>query len=292
MADRDTPRPSSPSAAKRMKSTAQRNTEIELRLRRMLFRRGYRYRLHTRVPGVTRARPDFAFIRERVAVFVDSCFWHGCQIHGSMPKKHRRWWASKLKANMNRDRRHSIELRSAGWRVVRVWEHEHPKRASVRIEEAIRASRLRSLRKRFAQTVLKFRTEPTLRVNLRLAISANTRRHLRHIGVAAPFVILTPFNPAGRQSSRDANRALLGRLREDLAKQRLAWIDADGSSINRKHSERGCAFSASIQEAATAGKAWSQDAVFWFDGRRFWVVPSGSPDKAIALPRKASREPR
>src|SRR2546429_5981572 len=48
-----------------------------------IYRRGYRYKLHPSLKGVTRARPDFVFMRERVVVFVDGCFWHWCPQHGT-----------------------------------------------------------------------------------------------------------------------------------------------------------------------------------------------------------------
>lgn len=69
-------------------------------------------------------KPDFVFRRERVAVFVDGCFWHRCPHHSRLPGNNRKFWAQKLSRNVERDRLANRELRKAGWRVVRVWEHD------------------------------------------------------------------------------------------------------------------------------------------------------------------------
>jgi DNA mismatch endonuclease (patch repair protein) len=69
-------------------------------------------------------KPDFVFRRERVAVFVDGCFWHGCPKpkHAPLPKTRAEWWAAKLARNRARDLLVTRTLRKAGWRVVRIWE--------------------------------------------------------------------------------------------------------------------------------------------------------------------------
>lgn len=97
-----------------------KNTRPERRFRAMLRAagiRGWRCNLHG-VPGT----PDVAFLRERVAVFVDSCFWHACPVHGRTPKHDADFWSWKLRANSERDARVDGELASSGWRVVRFFE--------------------------------------------------------------------------------------------------------------------------------------------------------------------------
>jgi DNA mismatch endonuclease, patch repair protein len=69
-----------------------------------------------------RVRPDFVFRRERVAVFVDGCFWHGCPRHATRPVGNRTFWDAKLARNKARDREVSRALRRAGWTVLRIWE--------------------------------------------------------------------------------------------------------------------------------------------------------------------------
>ena len=109
-----------------MVNTPQRDTPFEMRVRRILHARGFRYRVDRPMPGVTRSRPDVVFPTERIAVYLDGCFWHSCPIHGTMPAAGREWWAAKLQANIERDRRHTEELEAAGWLAARFWEHEDP----------------------------------------------------------------------------------------------------------------------------------------------------------------------
>lgn len=97
-----------------------RDTGIEVRLRKELWREGFRYRIDHKVHGI---KVDLAFPRYRLVVFVDGCFWHGCPTHYTVPKSSREFWAEKLRANVERDRRQTKKLEDNGWRVVRVLEH-------------------------------------------------------------------------------------------------------------------------------------------------------------------------
>ena len=85
------------------------------------------WRRHQNVFG----KPDFIFRRNRLAVFVDGCFWHGCPKHCKIPAGNRAFWERKFAANKARDRRVNRELRKLGWRVVRIWEHDLTKRGEV-----------------------------------------------------------------------------------------------------------------------------------------------------------------
>ena len=67
---------------------------------------------------------DFVFRKERLAVFVDGCFWHACPRHGTMPAGNRAFWKPKLARNTERDRMVTRSLRKAGWTVLRIWEHD------------------------------------------------------------------------------------------------------------------------------------------------------------------------
>jgi DNA mismatch endonuclease (patch repair protein) len=67
--------------------------------------------------------PDFAFPKHRLAVFVDGCFWHGCPKHFRKPGENRKYWHEKILRNQKRDQLVTKTLRSAGWRVLRIWEH-------------------------------------------------------------------------------------------------------------------------------------------------------------------------
>ena len=130
--------PSSPEVSERMSRVRNRDTAAEMALRRELHRRGLRYRVNFKIPGLGRTRPDIAFTRQKIAVFVDGCFWHRCPEHATFPKANAEWWAKKLDVNVRRDREIDDALREAGWTAVRVWEHEDPAEAADRIESLVR----------------------------------------------------------------------------------------------------------------------------------------------------------
>lgn len=98
---------------------------------------GYRFRVHAQpLPGL-RCIADLVFPRKRLAVFVDGCFWHGCPVHGHIPKTNARYWREKIQRTISRDNRNNRGLEAAGWVVVRVWEHENPVSAAERILSAM-----------------------------------------------------------------------------------------------------------------------------------------------------------
>lgn len=68
-------------------------------------------------------KPDLAHRRSKTAVFIDSCFWHGCSKHVRMPSSNRQYWIKKIARNRSRDLRVNKDLRSSGWLVMRIWEH-------------------------------------------------------------------------------------------------------------------------------------------------------------------------
>ena len=121
-----------------MSRLGQRDTAPELALRSALHRRGLRFRVdRPPVPGI-RTRADIVFPRQKVAVYVDGCFWHGCPDHGTMPKANSGFWGQKLARNKERDYEINEALAHRGWTVVRVWEHEDPVAAADRLEPVVR----------------------------------------------------------------------------------------------------------------------------------------------------------
>jgi DNA mismatch endonuclease (patch repair protein) len=73
-------------------------------------------------------KPDFVFPKNRLAVFVDGCFWHCCPKHGTIPKGNHEFWKRKLSANKRRDRIVNQTLRQSTWQVIRIWECELARR--------------------------------------------------------------------------------------------------------------------------------------------------------------------
>lgn len=97
-----------------------KNTSPEMAVRKLVFRMGYRYRLHRRdLPGT----PDLVFISLKKIIFTHGCFWHqhGCHLTRS-PHSNLKYWVPKLKRNVARDRNAIRELRGLGWRVLVIWE--------------------------------------------------------------------------------------------------------------------------------------------------------------------------
>lgn len=113
------------------------NASTEWALRARLVAEGMSgFTLHADLPG----SPDFAFPDERVAVFTDGCFWHGCPQHHNKPDNNSSFWTEKIQRNKERDRRVTDQLENAGWEVIRIWEHElvnSPEDAVERVREAV-----------------------------------------------------------------------------------------------------------------------------------------------------------
>jgi len=121
-----------------------RNTGPEMRLRSLLHRAGFRFRLYAKdLPG----KPDIVLPKYHVVIFVHGCFWHrhkGCR-NATMPSTRAEFWRTKFDSNVNRDERNQAALRAAGWTVYTVWECELESNAtgiveklSLDIREAIR----------------------------------------------------------------------------------------------------------------------------------------------------------
>lgn len=102
-----------------MSAIRSKHTKPEVVLRRMLWEKGYRYRLH-----YGREKIDIAFPGRKIAIFVDGCFWHQCPMHSHVPKSNMGYWVPKLKKNKLRAKKKDARLRAAGWKVLHVWEHE------------------------------------------------------------------------------------------------------------------------------------------------------------------------
>jgi len=134
------PSASSPEVRRRMQSVRQRDTSVEMRLRSALHRMGFRYRVDQRPLPEVKRRADLVFPTERIAVFVDGCFWHVCPFHATWPKTNADWWREKLEANRTRDAATDAELQARGWTVVRIWGHESVQEAVERVaDQVIRA---------------------------------------------------------------------------------------------------------------------------------------------------------
>lgn len=111
----------SPHTRSRMMSGIKgKNTKPEILIRKALFRRGFRYRLHERnIPG----RPDLVLKKHNAVVFINGCFWHCHDCHlFKWPQTRTEFWSKKLDSNRLRDIRNQQQLEKDGWRILTVWE--------------------------------------------------------------------------------------------------------------------------------------------------------------------------
>ncbi len=106
--------------ARIMSRIGSKNTKLETKFRRRVSSVGLKYRLHYNITG----KPDFVFVSKRIAVFVDSCFWHGCKKHFRQPSSNKKYWIQKIERNSKRDKEVAKKLKQDGWNVLRFWEHE------------------------------------------------------------------------------------------------------------------------------------------------------------------------
>lgn len=124
-----------------MQSNKGRDTKPELALRSAVHALGLRYRVSTPPIEGLRRTADLVFTRARVAVFLDGCFWHGCPEHHTVAVTNARFWSDKVEGNQARDRDTDRRLGEAGWLSVRIWEHEDPLQAALRVRDAVMARR-------------------------------------------------------------------------------------------------------------------------------------------------------
>ena len=97
-----------------------KNTGIELEMFRQLNHKGIRYKKHYKIAG----RPDIAFPEWKIAVFLDSDFWHGWQFPRWEKRLPNKYWRDRIKCNIRRDRNNFEKLRNGDWKVIRIWGHE------------------------------------------------------------------------------------------------------------------------------------------------------------------------
>lgn len=103
-----------------MSKIRSKDTTPEIFIRKLLFKKGYRYRVHySKLPG----NPDLAFPKYHAVIFVHGCFWHGHNCHiFSLPKSKFKFWKEKITKNQKRDAQAYEKLSGLGWRICTIWE--------------------------------------------------------------------------------------------------------------------------------------------------------------------------
>ncbi|MCU1325403.1 MAG: Fis family transcriptional regulator [Bryobacterales bacterium] len=130
-----------PKISSRMARIRSRDTKPEVLLRRALRELGLGYRINLRPVPTLRRTGDIVFLRAKVVVMVDGCFWHGCPQHYRPARRNSVFWDQKIAGNIARDVETSRELLARGWLVVRVWEHEEPRDAARNIADLVASRR-------------------------------------------------------------------------------------------------------------------------------------------------------
>ncbi|NNK96321.1 MAG: DNA mismatch endonuclease Vsr [Desulfobacterales bacterium] len=115
-----------------MRAVKSKNTSPEMFVRRVIYSKGYRYRLHVKE---LRGSPDIVFPRYKTVVFVNGCYWHG---HGCsrsrIPKTNSEYWLAKIHKNMDRDEKNLQLLSSKGWTALTIWEFRQVFGMATRLE--------------------------------------------------------------------------------------------------------------------------------------------------------------
>lgn len=97
-----------------------KQTQPEKIVRTIIRNLGLKYRLNSKLPS----KPDLVIQGKKTIVFIDGCFWHGCKKHFKIPTTNQKYWKNKIKANTLRDSKNRRVLKTRGYKVIRIWEHE------------------------------------------------------------------------------------------------------------------------------------------------------------------------
>jgi DNA mismatch endonuclease, patch repair protein len=105
--------------SKIMSAIRSKNTLPEIFLRKALWAKGLRFRIQ-----YGKEKIDIAFPSNKIAIFVDGCFWHGCTLHSHIPKSNKEYWIPKFQKNIERAKAKDMRLQNDEWEVLHFWEHE------------------------------------------------------------------------------------------------------------------------------------------------------------------------
>lgn len=118
-----------------MSKVRHKDSKIEVAFRKKLWAEGFRYSKNS---AKYFGKPDIALPKYKTVIFIDSCFWHGCKKHGSIPATRRKFWTEKIDRNIERDRKVSRYYKKQGWKIFRIWEHQITKSPEKQIKNIIK----------------------------------------------------------------------------------------------------------------------------------------------------------
>lgn len=104
-----------------MQAVKSKDTELERTVMHELWNKGIRFRRNVKD---LRGKPDLAIKKYKIVIFLDSCFWHGCELHYRAPETNKEFWQRKIEKNRERDMKTTEYYRSRNWHILRIWEHE------------------------------------------------------------------------------------------------------------------------------------------------------------------------
>lgn len=104
-----------------MQAVKSEKTKLENKVSKELWKRGLRFRRNVKN---IKGKPDIAIKKYKTVIFIDSCFWHGCELHCILPVSNKDYWHSKIDRNKLRDIEITNYYRKNGWNILRIWEHE------------------------------------------------------------------------------------------------------------------------------------------------------------------------
>lgn len=107
-------------------------SKLENEVSKALWKKGIRFRKNNKK---LYGQPDISIKKYKIVIFIDSCFWHGCELHGTIPKSNNNYWTKKLQRNKARDAEVTAYYVEKGWFIKRVWEHELKEKFEDTIEE-------------------------------------------------------------------------------------------------------------------------------------------------------------
>jgi hypothetical protein len=144
---------------------------------------------------------------------------------------------------------------------------------------------------RYPDTVLEIYRDGVIAVDLRRSLTDSERGRLASLGLGEAFAVVTAANPRGRTLSDSDNHERAERLDTEVAQRGLLFLRADGVSPDRSHRETGVAVAAPLDVAVALAARYEQSALFWFDGRRFWIVPVLETGRGpVALPAEGGED--
>jgi hypothetical protein len=136
----------------------------------------------------------------------------------------------------------------------------------------------------YTETVLVFRGDQVVTVDLRLPLRADQRLAIEGLGIGPLLAVVTPCNPAGARSTTKQNVASVATMQTNLEATGILYVPTDGQSVDGRHVEPGFAIAADRDQAGALGRKWGQEAVFWFDGVCFWLLPAVAEGVPMRLP--------